>query len=489
MSGKKRIIILPVLLALILTTDIFAQTDRFIRWQPVYGAGGYIIEIKDTNGRVIVEKEVFSTLYDISRLNPGKYLYRITTLNKLKQRGKSTSWTGFTIEKATIPEIRNVSRRLLAWSYDNGAIKVTGSGFDSKIKIFLRNAAENIETDVKFFSSTELEFEYNPRSDEEGIYDLVAVNDAGFETVLKNGIEIKAPEIPVIESLSSEKILHSVRSEILVRGQKLGSGAVPVIEDYNGNKLQVKYRNVSETELLIIFDPLPADKGKYRIYIIRDKLFISERKISFEIDSPDPDDKVAVVKETVTEKKGKDSVKEKFSGSEGEIYLGISWEYNLPLGIWADKLSPSPAGLHIYFSYQLKGFSFLNSVPFFGSLDFEAKGGYSQFDLSSGTSDEYYRIIDAVAGLNWTLPFSFFSKRLYPLIGINAGIAHSTVSVYNYTGTNVYSSLDPILSGGLTFRYRKGSFFADASCAWQRIFYVSSPMDISEISLRAGIIF
>jgi hypothetical protein len=97
--------------------------------------------------------------------------------------------------------------------------------------------------------------------------------------------------------------------------------------------------------------------------------------------------------------------------------------------------------------------------------------------------------MDALAGLNWSLPFSFFSNRLYPLIGINAGIAHSTVSVCNYTGSNVYSSFDPIVSAGLTFRYRQGAFFADASSAWQRVFYVSNPMDMAEISLRAGIIF
>ncbi|GEM_PF-1749396 len=487
MSGKK--IILPILTAwiIMITANLSAQNERMIKWQSVYGAGGYIIEIKNSDGKVIVEKELLSTSYDISRLDSGKYSYRVTTLNKLKQRGRSTSWIGFTVEKAVIPEIKSVSHKILAWSFDNPGVAVKGISFDNSTKIFLRKGTVNIKTETEFISDSELNFKYNPDTDKAGVYDLVALNEAGFEAVLKNAIEIKAPDIPVIESVSGEKIFHSTRTEIIMRGLNLGIDTIPVIEDDTGKRLQVKYRNVSDNEIIVTFDLLPADKGRYSVYVLKNDIFKSEKNFRLEVADPVIDDKIAQVKDSGTDNKNKD--KNEVGESTGDIYLGLAWEYNMPIGVWADELSASPAGLHIYFAYQLKGFSFLNSIPVINKLEFEAKAGYSVFDLVSGTSKEYYSIIDMTAGFNCPLPVSLFSGRIFPLLNIDSGIAYSTASIYNYTGTNVYTSYDPVIYAGISFRYRQGMFFSDISCGWQRIFYVSNPMDEIRVSLRAGVVF
>ena len=161
MSGKKRIVYILIIFFIMSGHFIYAQNERLIKWQPVYGAGGYIIEIKNSDGRIIIEKEIISASFDISKLDSGKYSYRITTLNKLKQRGRSTSWTGFTVEKAIIPEIKSISQKFLAWSYDNPRVLVRGNNFDKNTKIFLRKGTQKIETDSSFNSDTELSFEYD----------------------------------------------------------------------------------------------------------------------------------------------------------------------------------------------------------------------------------------------------------------------------------------------------------------------------------------
>lgn len=487
MSGKNLFFNILTLSFLLLAAALFAQNERVIKWQAVYGAGGYIIEIKNSDGKIIVEKEILSTSYDISKLDSGKYSYRITTLNKLKQRGRSTSWTGFTVEKAIIPEIKSVSRKLLAWSYDNPLIIVKGSSFDKSTKIFLRKGNVKLKTDTEFISETELKFEYNPGSSESGVYDVIAVNDAGFEAVLGSAIEITGPDIPEIESVSNLKVYHSSRSEIVIRGIKLGTGTIPVIEDDTGKRLQVKYRTVSDIELVIIFDPLPAEKGKYKVFVIRKNLFTSEQRFNLEIADPVTDDQIASVKDSGSGKKTDED--DKSLDTSGDIYLGIAWEYNIPVGLWADEVEASVTGLNIYCAYQLKGFRFLNSIPLISNMEIEAKAGYSVFDIISGTSAEYYRIIDMTLGLNYPLPLSFFGGHLYPLINLDSGIAYSTASIYNYTGTNIYSSFDPVLYAGIALRYKNEMFFSDFSCGWQRIFYVSNPINDVKLSLRAGIIF
>lgn len=486
MSGKKIIVYILIIFFIMSGHFIYAQNERLIKWQPVYGAGGYIIEIKNSDGRIIIEKEIISASFDISKLDSGKYSYRITTLNKLKQRGRSTSWTGFTVEKAVIPEIKSISRKFLAWSYDNPRILVRGNNFDKNTKIFLRKGTQKIETDSRFNSDTELSFEYDPESDDAGTYDVVAVNEAGFEAVLKGAIEIIAPDIPVIDSVSADRIYHSSRSELVIRGTSLGQGTVPILEDENGKRLQVRFRSISDTEIILTIDPLPADKGNYYIYARRNEFFVSEKKFMLLVTDPEKTDNIAVVKDPGAERHKTDN--NESGKTEGDIYLGIAWEYNMPLGLWSDELTASPVGFYIYFAYQLKGFGFLSSVPVLKSLEFETKTGYSVFDLSAGTGEEYYRIINIAAGLNWSLPLSLFNGRLFPVLSIDTGLAYSTVSIKNYSGSNSYSSFDPLVNTGLTLRYKQGMFFSDLSCGWQRIFYVANPMDEVKISLCAGVI-
>lgn len=463
-----------------------AQTERMIKWQAVYGAGGYVIEIKDSDGVIIIEKEVISTSYDISKFNSGKYTYRITTLNKLKQRGRSTSWIGFTVEKAVIPEIKSISHSMLAWSYDNPEIVVKGSSFNDKTKIYLRKGSLSIETDRKYISDSEIIFKYNPDSDEEGVYDIAAVNENGFEAVLQKAIEITAPDIPVVDSLSVYRIFHSTRSELTIRGSNLGAGSEPLIEDEAGKRLQVKFRNVSDNEITVSIDATASEKGNYIVKVLRKDFFISEKKFRLEIADPQ-NGNIALVKDSGA---GKDLKENTVKGDQsGDIYLGISWEYNMPLGEWGDELQDSITGVDIYFAYQIKGLSFFNSIPFVRNLEIDGVAGYSRFALVSGLDDEYYSIMDMTLGLNCPLFLSFLNGRLFPLLTINSGIAYSTIKISNYTGSHSYSSFDQVLYSGLSLRYKPESFFIDLSCGWQRIFYVSKPMDDVKFSLRAGIVF
>lgn len=210
MSGRIfKYIIISVLLALSVNGYLFAQDRSVISWEPVDGAGGYILEIRNSQKKIITEKELADTSYDISKLTPGSYQYRLTTLNKLKRKGKSTEWVNFFIEKAVIPVLKDVSRKVLSNTSDNPPFYVTGENFTGDTKLYLKKDSESIELDTSFISGSELKAVFKTEKKSVGLYDLVAVNRGGFESVIKSAVEINDTVIPVVKNIQDNTALNN----------------------------------------------------------------------------------------------------------------------------------------------------------------------------------------------------------------------------------------------------------------------------------------
>ncbi len=175
--------------------DLDAKDERYIRWEPVYGAGGYIIEIRDSTGKVIVEKQVQNAWYDVTKLGEGTYTYRITTLNKLGQKGRSTGWMTLFIQKALQPELSGVSVNKISHSTDNTPGIITGKNFTGGSRFFLVKGDVKIQLKTEFISENEVRFTVKPDKDTNGIYDLEVINPGELTSVLKSVIEIVDPVI------------------------------------------------------------------------------------------------------------------------------------------------------------------------------------------------------------------------------------------------------------------------------------------------------
>jgi hypothetical protein len=168
---------------------------RQITWEPVPGAWGYYLEIKDDKSSIIVNVEITENYYTVSALEPGGYSFRIATLNILKQKGESTPWIDFVIEKLYIPELKSVSPHQLISSQMNNNIVLKGSDIKPGAKLLLRGSGREVEvTELSIKSDVEAVFSFKPDKSMTGVYDLVVVNRGDAEAVLKNGIEIVEPE-------------------------------------------------------------------------------------------------------------------------------------------------------------------------------------------------------------------------------------------------------------------------------------------------------
>ena len=90
-----------------------------IKWEPVYGAGGYIVEVVDSNDQFLIKKETRETSLDLGSLEIGIYKYRITTLNKLQQPGENTGWRTLAVKNEDAVEPFTIDFAIgIGWEYN-----------------------------------------------------------------------------------------------------------------------------------------------------------------------------------------------------------------------------------------------------------------------------------------------------------------------------------------------------------------------------------
>ncbi|HOT44233.1 MAG TPA: hypothetical protein PLM53_06315 [Spirochaetota bacterium] len=74
-----------------------------IEWEAVRGAHGYIVEVKNQEGRELLRKTV-TTSYAVMDVAPGAYKIRITALNVFLKPGSNSGWTDLAVKKKETPK-------------------------------------------------------------------------------------------------------------------------------------------------------------------------------------------------------------------------------------------------------------------------------------------------------------------------------------------------------------------------------------------------
>lgn len=188
----KRIIL--SLTVIFITVNLYSEPSSKIDWDPVPGAWGYLLEVKDSSGNIIISKEIRESQYSVAGFEPGEYSFRIATLNMMKQRGENTGWTEFTVEKLYMPKLIAVSKKQMVTTYTNRKIILTGDNFRPESVFILRGNGTEIKlSDVEIVSEKEVHISYKPPPSAKGKYDIAVVNKGDVESVLKDAIEIVEP--------------------------------------------------------------------------------------------------------------------------------------------------------------------------------------------------------------------------------------------------------------------------------------------------------
>ncbi len=184
-----------ILIIILLTASVLYAAEKRLSWTPVEGAWGYYIEIRGADGAIVVQETINTSYYDISKLEPGSYSFRISSVNILKQKGESTDWIDFDVEQLFVPELKSISRSELVAKINNRNIIIRGTNFKPQSRFLLRGKGMEIALDdVDIRSETEVSINFKPSVSQKGIYDLAVINRGDVEAVLKGAVTIVEPE-------------------------------------------------------------------------------------------------------------------------------------------------------------------------------------------------------------------------------------------------------------------------------------------------------
>ena len=217
----------------------------------------------------------------------------------------------------------------------------------------------------------------------------------------------------------------------------------------------------------------------------------------------DKKEDVADKKEVAADKK-EDSIKESDKESADKYFkmyfaLGIGWEYNVPLSSWSDQLNNSYKGINLYLSFPVSVIRPVRNVSFISSMDVEVQSSLVQYGLanenmSSLYADQSYSVYGFHAGLNYPISLDAINPNLKLIFNLDPGLSYSKYSGEFRNSINSsyesfeYTSLDFSLITGATARYFwTKSFFTDVSAQYNRIFYISHPLNDIKFILRIGI--
>jgi len=77
-----------------------------VKWKTVAGAGGYLAEVKNSHGDVVVAQQAAPDQIMLElHLVPGPYALRVTTLNRFLKPESDTGWLSFHVDAATAPVV------------------------------------------------------------------------------------------------------------------------------------------------------------------------------------------------------------------------------------------------------------------------------------------------------------------------------------------------------------------------------------------------
>ncbi|WP_411822559.1 LIC11435 family protein [Leptospira sp. 'Mane'] len=156
-------------------TEEFPQA---ISWQEVPGASSYILEIKNSNGYMVLSEKTTSNTYNVTNLGSGVYEHRVGVVNRLGKVGAYSEWVKFEVVVSKIPTLTNDSIYSISKEDKQKVFDLQGTDFVDQMKVYMVIDGKKIPAKkVEVESSTRARaiFDIDPGMNT-GIYDLVLEN-------------------------------------------------------------------------------------------------------------------------------------------------------------------------------------------------------------------------------------------------------------------------------------------------------------------------
>ncbi|MCB1189109.1 MAG: hypothetical protein H7A23_22755 [Leptospiraceae bacterium] len=155
----------------------FAQEGDVVplAWDNVEGADYYIVEVKDRQGNLVLNKKTRKNEIDLN-LPPGNYRSRIG----VKRHSGNISWSKWKFFKSKVylsPIVESEKIKPITVQDGNSVLKIRGKNFLPETKIFLKSENNTVRIrDFQYKNDNLIEIKFDVSSEDIGEYDLVVEN-------------------------------------------------------------------------------------------------------------------------------------------------------------------------------------------------------------------------------------------------------------------------------------------------------------------------
>lgn len=185
------------LLSLVFTlSPIFAEPDgeegtqHQLRWMEVEGATGYVLEIKNSSGYLVLSEKVKGTSYDLINYTSGIYEHRVAVINRLGKVGSYSEWVKFEVVVSRVPTLSKDSVYSVSKEEKEKVFLLEGKDFIHPMKVYMVTGGKKIPAKKVVIESegiAKATFSVDPDTDT-GIYDLVLENPRNKTLTVKQRV-------------------------------------------------------------------------------------------------------------------------------------------------------------------------------------------------------------------------------------------------------------------------------------------------------------
>ncbi|EMJ86210.1 LIC11435 family protein [Leptospira meyeri] len=153
-------------------------TQYQLRWLDVEGATGYVLEIKNSSGYLVLSERVNGTSYDLVNYTSGIYEHRVAVINKLGKVGSYSEWVKFEVVVSRVPTLTKDSVYSVSKEEKEKVFLLEGKDFISPMKVYMVTGGKRIlakKVVIESDSVAKATFAVDADTDT-GIYDLVLEN-------------------------------------------------------------------------------------------------------------------------------------------------------------------------------------------------------------------------------------------------------------------------------------------------------------------------
>lgn len=162
-----------------------------LSWEADPYALRYAVTVRDASGKTMVERSIEGNRLEFS-LGPGTYEYNIVTYNLLDQAETESGWQAFTVIKAEIPSLEDVTPAFIYMDALDGRITLVGSRLVEGGAAYLvdANGRKDRAIELSREGDTAITVTFEDEAFRPGTYDMVVVNPGGIEDSLERSVKI-----------------------------------------------------------------------------------------------------------------------------------------------------------------------------------------------------------------------------------------------------------------------------------------------------------